>query len=145
MGQPSRAWSIVLLGSIVLAGCAGVRPEKTLYERVGGLPTIRQVVDDFVNRLRADPRVQEFFADSNIPMVKERITHLTCEVAGGPCTYLGADMKTSHVGLRISDAHFDAVVEDFAASLDKFGVRPREKGEFLSILGKLRADIVENR
>jgi hemoglobin len=145
MTQPSGAWSILLLGSTVLAGCAGTLPEKTLYERVGGLPTIRQVVDDFVNRLREDPRVQEFFADSNIPMVKERLTHLTCEVAGGPCTYLGADMKTAHVGLRISDAHFDAVVEDFAASLDKFGVRTREKSELLSILGKLRADVVENR
>jgi hemoglobin len=145
MGQPSRAWSIVLLGSFVVGGCAGVAPEKTLYERVGGMPTIRQVVDDFVNRLGADPRVQGFFADSNIPMVKERITHLTCEVTGGPCTYLGADMKTSHVGLGIRDAHFDAVVEDFAASLDKFGVRAREKAELLSILGKLRTDIVENR
>ncbi len=55
------------------------------------------------------------------------------------------DMKTSHVGLHIRDAPFDAVVEDFAASLDKFGVRAREKGELLSILGKLRADIVEKR
>ena len=145
MAQPSRAWAVVLLGSILLTGCAGVLPEKTLYERVGGLPTLRKVVDDFVDRLRVDPRVQRFFADSNIPLVKERLVHLTCEVSGGPCTYLGADMKTAHVGLRISDAHFDAVVEDFGASLDKFGVRAREKGELLSILGKLRSDVVENR
>jgi hemoglobin len=145
MAQPSRAWAVVLLGSILLTGCASVRPEKTLYERVGGLPTLRKVVDDFVDRLRMDPRVQRFFADSNIPLVKERLVHLTCEVSGGPCTYVGADMKTAHVGLGISNADFDAVVEDFGASLDKFGVRAREKGELLAILGKLRTDVVENR
>jgi hemoglobin len=124
-------------------GCASAPPQATLYHRLGGLPTIRRVVDDFVLRLRADPRVSPFFADSNIPLIREQLTQLFCEVAGGPCTYLGADMKTAHAGMGLRHADFDAVAEDLGASLDGAKVPEREKEELLAILGKMRTDIVE--
>ena len=54
-------------------------------------------------------------------------------------------MKTAHAGMGISRADFDAVAEDFAASLDKFNVSPREKSELLTILGRMRSDIVEKQ
>jgi hemoglobin len=104
---------------------------------------MRTVVDDFVLRLRADPRVSHFFEGSNIPLVREQLTQFFCEVSGGPCTYLGADMKTAHVGMGVSNADFNAVAEDLGASLDVAKVPEREKKEFLSILGKMQKDIVE--
>jgi hemoglobin len=107
------------------------------------LPTIRKVVDDFVLRLRADSRVSQFFEGSNVPLVQEHLTQLICQVSGGPCTYLGADMKTAHAGMGVSKAEFDAVVEDLRASLDAAKVPAREGEELLTILAKMRPDIVE--
>jgi hemoglobin len=140
-----RQLSLGLVTALVLAtsGCASAPSQATLYQRLGGLPTIRKVVDDFVLRLRADPRVSHFFADSNVPLIREQLTQLFCEVSGGPCTYLGADMKTAHVGMGVRNADFDAVAEDLGASLDAAKVPERERKELLAILGKMRTDIVE--
>ena len=142
--KPQR-WKIMgigLLSSLVIAGCASMQGEKKLYDRLGGLPTIRLIVDDFVGRVGSDTRINRFFKDSNVALVKERFTHLFCELSGGPCTYLGADMKNSHSGMGIRNADFDAVIEDANATLDKLKVSGREKDEFLALLRSMRKDIV---
>jgi hemoglobin len=140
-----RQLSLGLVTVLVVTtfGCASAPPQTTLYRRLGGLPTIRKVVDDFVLRLRSDQRVSHFFENSNVPLIREQLTQLFCQVAGGPCMYLGADMKTAHVGMGLSNADFDAVAEDLGASLDTAKVPEREKKELLAILGKMRTDIVE--
>ena len=141
--QRWRIMGIGLLSALVIAGCASMQGEKKLYDRLGGLPTIRLLVDDFVGRVGSDTRINRFFKDSNVALVKERFTHLFCELSGGPCTYLGADMKNSHSGMGLTNADFDAVIEDMNAALDKFKVSGREKEEFLALLRPMRKDIVE--
>ena len=143
--SPQR-WKIMrigLLSTLVITGCASTPGDKKLYDRLGGLPTIRLIADDFVARVGSDTRINRFFKDSNVALVKERFTHLFCELSGGPCTYLGADMKNSHSGMGIGNADFDAVIEDATATLDKFKVSGREKDEFLALLRPMRKDIVE--
>ena len=141
--QRRKIMRLGLLSALVIMGCASIQGDKKLYERLGGLPTIRLIVDDFVGRVGSDTRINRFFKDSNVALVKERFTHLFCELSGGPCTYLGADMKNSHSGMGISNADFDAVIEDATATLDKFKVSGREKDEFLALLRPMRKDIVE--
>lgn len=145
MGRWWREWALVLLSALLVAGYAPVRAEKPLYERLGGARAIHVIVDDFVGRVTSDPRVKRFFEGSNLPLVREQVTQFLCQASGGPCTYLGADMKTAHVGLGISNADFDAVAEDLVASLDKFNVAARDKDELLAILGRMRVDIVEKQ
>lgn len=64
--------------AVLLAACAAHSPPDamgkmdktkapTLYERLGGQPAIDAVVDDFVANVAADPRINRFFANSNIP------------------------------------------------------------------------------
>ena len=51
-------------------------------------------------------------------------------------------MKTAHAGMKITDADFNALVEDLVKSLDKFKVPAREKNELLAALGGMKGDIV---
>jgi hemoglobin len=51
-------------------------------------------------------------------------------------------MKAVHAGMQITDAEFDALVEDLGKSLDKLKVAEAEKGELLTALGKMRKDVV---
>jgi hemoglobin len=51
-------------------------------------------------------------------------------------------MKTAHAGMGITDADFNALVEDLVATLDKFKVPEKEKGELLGLLGPMKKDIV---
>jgi hemoglobin len=66
-----------------------------------------------------------------------------CGATGGPCSYRGRDMKSTHLGMQISSADFGALVQDLVAALDKFNVPAGEKGELLGLLGPMKKDIVE--
>ena len=66
-----------------------------------------------------------------------------CEAAGGPCTYTGRDMRTTHDGMEVTAGEFDALVEDLVATLDEFAVPKAEQEELLAILGAMRSTIVE--
>ena len=116
--------------------------EISLYDRLGGKPAIRAIVDDFVARVAADSRINRFFANTDIPSLKAQLVDQICEASGGPCKYTGKDMKTTHAAMGITNADFDALVEDLVATLNKFKVPEKEQGELLSVLGPMRKDIV---
>src|SRR5499425_776352 len=138
---------IGVLGFLLLAaGCASTMQQsmadKSLYERLGGKEAITAVVDDFVANVAADNRINKFFAKTNIPNLKRNLVDQICQATGGPCTYTGRDMKTAHKGMGITDADFNALVEDLQKSLNKFKVPDKEQGELLGILGPLKPQIV---
>lgn len=130
----------------LLYGCASnmqmQKPSASLYDRLGGKPAITAVVDDFVGNVAADKRINGFFARTDIPRLKRLLVEQICAGTGGPCTYTGRDMKTSHAGMGVGDTHFNALVEDLIKTLDKFKVPQREKDELLGILGPMKGDIV---
>ena len=115
---------------------------KSLYDRLGGKSAITAVVDEFVANVGADPRINGRFANTDIPHLKSELVDQICAGTGGPCTYTGKDMKTKHKDMAITDADFDALVEDLVHALDKFNVPDQEKNELLGILGPMRKDIV---
>jgi hypothetical protein len=69
------------------------------------------------------------------------VHRVVCEQTGGPCTYLGRDMKTAHAGLTITDAHCKAYMKHFAAAVDAAKVPTKEKAELLEIFAKLKPGI----
>lgn len=116
---------------------------KPLYDRLGGEAAIRSVVDEFVANVAADPRINKWFAKTDIARLKENLVNQIGQASGGPQVYTGRDMKTAHAGMGIDDAAFDALVEDLVKALDKFAVPEQEKGELLAVLGPMRSAIVE--
>jgi hemoglobin len=131
------------------AGCGGgmqggttMMEKKSLYDRLGGKPAITAVVDDFIGNVAGDTRINKRFATVDIPRLKTMLVNQICQASGGPCTYTGASMKDAHKGMKITDAEFNALVEDLVKSLDKFKVPAQEKGELLAALGGMKGDIV---
>jgi hemoglobin len=145
--QWKRRLAIGVLSLGILVGCATTGEqmasrERPLYDRLGGKPAITAVVDDFTARVAADRRINRFFANTDVPAFKAKLVDQICEASGGPCKYTGKDMKTAHTGMGIADDDFNALVEDLVATLDKFKVPEKEKGELLGVLGPMRKDIV---
>lgn len=121
---------------------------KSLYTRLGGKPAITAVVDEFVARVAADKRINGFFAKTagdakRLAAFKKNLVNQICQATGGPCKYTGKNMKDAHMGMGISDADFNALVEDLVGALDKFNVPAAEKNELLGALGPMKSDIVE--
>lgn len=119
--------------------------QKSLYERLGGIDAIKAVVGDFAGRVLADERVNKKFAKSDAPRLVLHLEEQICAATGGPCEYTGNDMKSAHKHMEVTEGEFGALVEDLVATLDKFNVPAKEKGELLAILGPLKSQIVETK
>ena len=134
----------VAIGMVALAaaGCATFGGQPSLYERLGGLPYIQIVVDDFVANVAADDRINKRFEKTNIPVLKKNLVDQICQASGGPCKYTGRDMKTTHTGMKITEAEWNATVEALVKTLDKYKVGEREKNDLLGLLGSMKGDIV---
>jgi hemoglobin len=120
--------------------------EKTLYQLLGGYDAISSVVNEFADRLVADKGLERFFgamSTDSIDRFKQANTMLVCAATGGPCNYLGRSMDSSHDGMGVKDADFNAVAGHLVATLDKFKVPEAEKQELLGIIGGLKGQIVE--
>ena len=121
---------------------------KSLYSRLGGKKAITAVMDEFINNCGNDTRISKFFADTvkdpkRLGKLKANLVNQICQASGGPCKYTGKDMKTAHKGLGVTEADFNALVEDLGKALDKFKVGATEKNELLGLLGPMKSDIVE--
>lgn len=135
------------------APTTSVVAEKTLYERLGGEAAIRAVVDDFVPRTAANPAVNFTrqgqprtweATPENIETLKKHLVQFVSIATGAKdVAYGGRDMVAAHTGLKITDAEFDALAADLAASCDKLGVPAKEKQELLAIAGSTRGSIVQ--
>ncbi len=140
-------------------------PKKSLYERLGGEQGVKAIVDDWINRALADPRVNwerkgitqggfsfrrnrsiEWDASAEaVARMKKHIAQFISVATGGPATYEGREMTQVHAGMHISNANFDAAVGDLKASLDKLGLPTEEQKELLAIVESTRPQVAEER
>lgn len=122
--------------------------QPNLYERLGGVYAIATVVDDFINRimidprLNANPRVDEAHHRVSPAGFKYLVTEMVCWATGGPQQYSGRSMRDSHQHLLITATEWEAFLDDFQQTLDKFGVPGAEQAELKAIVASTREDIV---
>ncbi len=124
------------------------QPQATLYERLGGIYSIATVVDDFIDRimvdprLNANPRVDE--AHHKVPPAgfKYLVTEMVGSATGGPQRYTGRSMADSHRDLKITPQEWEAFLEDFKQTLDEFQVPAAEQAELRAIVQSTYGDIV---
>lgn len=94
----------------------------TLYDRLGGRDGIRAVVDDFYDRLVADPDLGPFFDDADLERLRETQTVFLCAAAGGPETYDATPVREAHIDVPFTPAHIQRAVDLLYESLDEFDV-----------------------
>ena len=140
---------LLILLTVNLGACASMGSDASsvpsLYKRLGGREGISLVVSDFTTIMVADSRVNERFKGLKPPEVekfKSNLADQICDATGGPCSYLGKDMKTAHAGMKITEAEWTATVENLTKALDKNNVPAGAKQELLGALGPMKGDIV---
>ena len=144
---------MVLVMVVGLGAGSGVRAaeptstQRPLYERLGGMPAIRAVVDGLLDRIRKDNRINAWFGwaaqEKAAASYKASLSDFVCQATGGPCQYRGPDLKRVHSGMAITPEAFNSVVEDLTAALDQLKVPTAEKNELLGLLAPLQGQIVE--
>ena len=141
-----KACTVMTAIGAVLFACSlastSASTQASLYDRLGGSPAVSAVVDDFVQNVAADKRINGFFAHTDIPSFKQKLTDFICVGTGGPCYYGGRDMKTAHAGMGVRGRDFNALVQDLGRTLKKLKVPHREQMELVAILAPMKKDIV---
>jgi hemoglobin len=120
--------------------------EQTLYQRLGGYDRIASIIDGLFAALRADPRFRRFGEGRSLDShmrARQLLVDQVCSLAGGPCFYIGRDMKTSHVGLGITEEEWQANLQHTGDVLREHGAGERERTEFLELFARYKDDIVE--
>ena len=117
--------------------------DDTLYRAWGGEAGIRAVMQDFVPRLVAHPRIGHFFQGTNREHLTKQLTAQLCQVAGGPCVYEGADMKAAHRDMGVGRGDFNALVEALQQSMEAQRIPFGAQTAMLARLAPMHRDIVE--
>lgn len=146
-----RRMLLAALGLWVMAGAIGLAQTQaaqapSLYKRVGGYDAIAAVTDDFIGRLASDKVLNRFLvglSDGSKAHLRQMVVDQLCAATGGPCLYLGRDMKTVHKGLGITGNDWNLAVKHLVDTLEKFKVPQKEKDELLAAVSAMKADIVE--
>src|SRR5437016_13736629 len=102
--------------------------QPSLYERLGGIYSIATVVDDLIDRVMNDPRlnanplVNE--AHHKVPPAgfKYLVTEMVGWASGGPQKYTGRPMRESPDQLNIPPNEWQALTDDLQQPLHKFNV-----------------------
>src|SRR5215475_14258577 len=121
--------------------------QKSLYDRLGGVYAIAAVIDDFIDRimdnprLNANPKVDEAHHRVSRAGFKYLVTEMVCWATGGPQQYSGRSMYDSHVHLDITEDEWQVFLADLQACLDAFAVPKPEQAELFAIVQSTKGDI----
>jgi hemoglobin len=121
--------------------------KKSLYERLDGVYSIAVVVDDFIDRIMADPvlnanpLVDEAHHRVTPPGFKYLVTEFVCWATGGPQHYSGRSMYDSHAHLRMTNEEWAAFMHDLDQSLYKFKVPEAERQELIALMESVKPEI----
>ncbi len=143
-----KAFSRTLGGCcvVVLTACAASAPpplpDDSLYQALGGQPGINRVVEGLLYRIADDKRIVHHFADTDILRLQEKLQEQLCVEAGGPCEYTGDSMAEVHAGFAITEADFNALVEDLIEAMTAEGISVRAQNRLLQRLAPMRGDII---
>ena len=140
---------VTLLLVIAFAGGSVTRgqskPTPSLYERLGRYDGIARIADEYLKGVRADPQFARFSgrgADS-LARARQLLKDQFCALTGGPCLYIGRDMRKAHGGLGITDADWSVSMKHMEGALEKCQVSGDEKHEFLALVESLKQQIVD--
>lgn len=115
---------------------------SALYQAFGEKAGLVKLMDDFVPRLQADPRLAEAFKNANVVNLKSQLVNQICQVSGGPCEYKGPDMKVTHSNMDITKTDFNALVEVLQKSMDVQGISFSSQNQLLARIAPMHRDVI---
>lgn len=138
-----------LAAPALLAAALGFSPalraqavDDALYQALGQRAGIAALMADVVPRLKTDPRLAPFFEKTNLDQLARHLTDQVCQLAGGPCIYEGADMKTAHADFDIRPRDFNALVEVLQLGMAQRGLPFAVQNRLLARLAPMHRDVI---
>lgn len=148
---PTFSMAAVALGTSLVFGVSSLAwaqstlADDSVFQAWGGKPGIKAVMEDFVPRLEADPRIGRFFRKEGRERLVVQLTEQLCYESGGPCKYEGAPMGAMHASMNISKGDFNALVEVLQQSMDAKGIKFSAQNGMLARLAPMHREIITQK
>jgi hemoglobin len=117
--------------------------ESSIYERIGAEKGIAAMVDNFYERVLADPELSSYF--ESVPMDKQRRMQreFFSAATGGPIVYSGRPLSQVHRKLGISRREFQRFTERLIETLKETGISEQDVFDIIARVN-LYADEITN-
>lgn len=136
----------ILTLALGLAACSPTPPapgaDDSLYRALGGQPGITRIVEGLLSNIADNPKIVGHFAETDIDRLNAKLIEQFCVESGGPCEYSGDSMRDSHTGLNLTEADFNALVEDLLDAMHALKVPVTAQNRLLARLAPMRRDII---
>ena len=115
--------------------------DTSLYDRVGGEPAVTEAVTRLYRVILADDRLQPYFTGVDLPRLQAHMVALLSQLLGGPESYSGRELRAAHLGLEITQAHYDLVGAYLIGVLAGLGADDELLAAVRGVLADTAADI----
>ncbi len=119
--------------------------EASLFERIGGDAAINAAVDLFYDKVLSDYRINRFFDNTDMPKQVDHLKAFMTLAFGGPNQYSGRSLRDGHarlVKMGLNDSHFDAVIQQFVATLQELSVPEQLLTESVALVESVRGEVL---
>lgn len=123
---------------------AGATPFEgtAMWEAFHGEAGVSRLVDAFVARITTDPRIAGTFVSHDLVRLRRVLKEQFGYILGGPATYTGRDMESSHRDLGLQASDMGALVENLQIAMSEEGIAFPAQNRFLAKLAPMRRDVV---
>lgn len=118
---------------------AGSAMWHAFHEKAG----LDRIVDDFVSRNQADPRIGDIFKGQDIVRLRRVLKEHFCYLLGGGCVYSGRSMTEAHKNLGVQQADMGPLVENLQAAMRREGVAFAAQNRFLAQMAPMHRQVVQ--
>lgn len=122
-------------GAVPFAGDA-------MWRAFHGRDGLARIVDAFIARNRADPRISDIFKGQDFVRLRRVLNEQFCYLLGGGCHYSGRSMAAAHKDMGLQVADMGALVENLQAAMRAEGVSFPAQNRFLAKLAPMHRQIV---
>ncbi len=139
---PSRLWAAFAWVAFCTTASGPALADDSLYQALGEKEGITKIVEHALVHHLSNRQIKAQFDDISLDHLKGQLVIFICQVTGGPCVYTGHNMSIVHKGMHLTDADFDAVVEDMQLAMDEVEIPYRTQNRLLARLSPYERDVV---
>jgi hemoglobin len=116
--------------------------DQELFEQLGGVDGVAQLVELFYQRVIQDQELAPFFAKVDMDRLRKMQYEFIVSALGGPVHYSGTELREAHAGRGITNQHFAKFVGHLADAMEHQGISHHLVDAMLGRLATYRDKIV---
>ncbi|MBC7792393.1 MAG: group 1 truncated hemoglobin [Clostridia bacterium] len=127
----------------VSAQMCNMLPVSTNFERIGGEPKLRVIIETFVDSMFDDVMIGFFFRNVARKHIKELEYQFAAQFLGAPVAYRGRPVREAHKSISIMGGQFARRKRLLEQTLQLHDVPQEIIGSWLAHVESLRGEVVK--